>query len=1097
MYEKHSIQAALITIVMAAMLAVPGLALAAETPEGNGQQETSGIVAGTETDNSNATLNEGAKTAGQTGAMTDVARGDAAGAPAETGEPDSGNEEPAASGQATEGAGNPEPNANEGSAMGANEGPAMGASEGPAAGASGNAPADTDAGSNPAPDTVSEPASDADPAAAEATTGSDPDAGIEPGTATDEPQAAEGDKTTSANQESAPASPAQEAAAASTKQEAVSNTPAKAAAKPSAPANGATAVSASSPAKASTKANDKTAAVSASSNAKAPCTADAKVASTANASVASKTSATKPKTASATKAKSATKVKTQATATTATTGKGDLAAGRYFLVSALRNTQVIDVEGGTKANGGNVIVWHVNGGKNEQWALEVGSDGYAVIRSLLSNKVLDISGGVAKKGANVLQWTYKGSKNQKWVVSKQGKHYVVASALNSKLVLDLEGGTAVDGTNVGIWKRTNGKNQLFSFVPVKAKGTKAGTKTIKNGVYQIRPVAAKKRPVDIEKSSLKSGANAAIQTQSGAANQAFKFTYDGKGFYTITNVKSGLQLAPDAACSVAGINVSQRKLGDANIAKWKVVKSGSFYKLVNKVTGTALDLEGAKNANGTNLQTRAVGSAKSEQFTLKRQAMMPTGAVSIELLAGSKMLDVYGASLAKGAAVGTFDNQSSLNQRFLVKKYGSGYTIRPFNSRMYLTASSKNALVQDKAHKKMKNQVWKAVESKGGVVLVNADSGLALTVGGKVTRNSSGVALKASHPEKALKSQRFYLQSVPAITEGVYYIAASSDMGKVLDVENGTRTNGANVQLWKKHDTNGQRFLISSAGAKDTYYITSVASGRAVDVTGASKKSGANVEMYSANGGANQKWKIEMASDFSLRITSVDSGNRLNIVGGKAVKSANIDVRKASDKNSGQKFWLIDTDKANEVVTIGVPCYMQNPELPTGCESVALTNALRYWGFNLGKSTIANNWMPYGDDGVYNFIGNPHDDSGWIICAPGIVNTANKYLKSKGSNIVARNATGSSLMELRKYIDKGCPVVVWTTIDMGSPNGPFGTKHGYTLYGNNHAVVLTGYDPNTGRYQVADSLAGKVWRNGSSFTSLYNTMGKQAVVITD
>lgn len=37
---------------------------------------------------------------------------------------------------------------------------------------------------------------------------------------------------------------------------------------------------------------------------------------------------------------------------------------------------------------------------------------------------------------------------------------------------------------------------------------------------------------------------------------------------------------------------------------------------------------------------------------------------------------------------------------------------------------------------------------------------------------------------------------------------------------------------------------------------------------------------------------------------------------------------------------------------------MQNPELPTGCESVALTNALNYYGFGLGKTVIADAYMP-------------------------------------------------------------------------------------------------------------------------------------------
>ena len=40
----------------------------------------------------------------------------------------------------------------------------------------------------------------------------------------------------------------------------------------------------------------------------------------------------------------------------------------------------------------------------------------------------------------------------------------------------------------------------------------------------------------------------------------------------------------------------------------------------------------------------------------------------------------------------------------------------------------------------------------------------------------------------------------------------------------------------------------------------------------------------------------------------------------------------------------------------------QNPELPTGCESVALTAALQYLKFDLEKTDIAENYLTYGED---------------------------------------------------------------------------------------------------------------------------------------
>ena len=251
-----------------------------------------------------------------------------------------------------------------------------------------------------------------------------------------------------------------------------------------------------------------------------------------------------------------------------------------------------------------------------------------------------------------------------------------------------------------------------------------------------------------------------------------------------------------------------------------------------------------------------------------------------------------------------------------------------------------------------------------------------------------------------------------------------------------------------------------------------------------------------------QKWQIDInKTDMTVTFTNVATGSRLSLAGKKTSNGTKLKLAKAADQTY-QKFILKKATKSKkEIVTIGVPCYMQNPQLPTGCESVALTNALNYWGFHLSKTTIASRWMPYGDSGITDFISSPYDSSGWIICAPGITDTANRYLNSKSKDVTATNVSGTSLKGLRKYLDKGYPVVVWTTMYMGSPWNHDGSEvvdgHRYPLYHNNHAVVLCGYNPKTGAVQVADSLSGRVWRKGSSFAWIYNTMGKQAVVLHD
>jgi len=340
------------------------------------------------------------------------------------------------------------------------------------------------------------------------------------------------------------------------------------------------------------------------------------------------------------------------------------------------------------------------------------------------------------------------------------------------------------------------------------------------------------------------------------------------------------------------------------------------------------------------------------------------------------------------------------------------------------------------------------------------------------------------------------MSEVPYEGAGTFYIAFSNYPKRVLGMKDGDRTNFARVVISRRSNTNMLKFRLIRAGKKGRYFIRNVATRRLLSVD-TRTEARTKAIMRTDRSWSSQKWDITVNEDKTVSFMNVLTKTKLTVYGEKPVKGAKLCLRKANAKKA-QRFSLIKTKRRkNEKVQIKVPCYMQNPQLPTGCESVALVNALNYWHFGLSKTSIASKWMPYGGNGVYNFIGNPRNSSGWIICAPGIAKTAKNFLKSKDSDIKAKVVKDESLRSLRKYIDQGSPVIVWTTIGMGSPGRLVAYRSGYPLRYNNHAVVLCGYDPKSGDYKVADSLRGTVWRSSKRFTYLYNKMGKQAVVLYD
>ena len=189
----------------------------------------------------------------------------------------------------------------------------------------------------------------------------------------------------------------------------------------------------------------------------------------------------------------------------------------------------------------------------------------------------------------------------------------------------------------------------------------------------------------------------------------------------------------------------------------------------------------------------------------------------------------------------------------------------------------------------------------------------------------------------------------------------------------------------------------------------------------------------------------------------------------------------------------------NQKKIISMQNIRQLPQLPTGCESVALTMVLKYYGFPLSKTTIASRYLSRsGSNFVTRFWGSPFSSSGGGIYSPGLTITANKYLNAQKSALKAYELTGIRFSDLYRYIDANIPVIVWNSMYMYHPVGVHSYRVNgkrWTFYRYEHCVVLCGYDKKNGKVLINDPLSGLVWRKASSFERIYNKMGRMAVVI--
>lgn len=205
-----------------------------------------------------------------------------------------------------------------------------------------------------------------------------------------------------------------------------------------------------------------------------------------------------------------------------------------------------------------------------------------------------------------------------------------------------------------------------------------------------------------------------------------------------------------------------------------------------------------------------------------------------------------------------------------------------------------------------------------------------------------------------------------------------------------------------------------------------------------------------------------------------------------------------------EDFDLLDTGQLMESMYLEVPEILQNPELPTGCESVALTMALMFEGFELEKTTIADDYLIYNcedDNMAIGYIGDPYSDSGAGCFAPAIAASAMSFFWDQRCDYSAYDVSGSTLEELFAYVAAGKPVIIWGTMYMAEPefteevteyNGKV-----YRWYKQEHCMVLSGYDLKNQTVTINDPLEGIVTRDLAEFGRIFNLTGQNAVVLKE
>ena len=319
------------------------------------------------------------------------------------------------------------------------------------------------------------------------------------------------------------------------------------------------------------------------------------------------------------------------------------------------------------------------------------------------------------------------------------------------------------------------------------------------------------------------------------------------------NIKEKLKIVTYILAAMSVIFVTFNIKESLATENTKTIEEGTYVIKSAINDKFVLDIEDASKANEANLQIYQSNGTNAQKFKVK---YLNNGYYTIESVNSGKVLDVDDAKKTQGTNVQQYDSNNTDAQKWTIKKNSDG---------TYSLVSKCNNLYMD---------------VKDGIA---SNSRNVQVYGGNGTKAQKFKFEKVADPinysEKAEKT----------ISDGTYTIKSAINDKFVLDIDNASKSNGANVQIYQSNGTNAQKFKVKYLN-NGYYTIESVNSGKVLDVDNAGKNQGTNVQQYGANNTDAQKWIIAKNTDGTYSIVSKCNNLYLDVKDGIASSGKNIQV---------------------------------------------------------------------------------------------------------------------------------------------------------------------------------------------------------------
>ena len=310
----------------------------------------------------------------------------------------------------------------------------------------------------------------------------------------------------------------------------------------------------------------------------------------------------------------------------AVNNRNNLSDGIYTINSSLNFTFVLDVNGGSKANFGNIQLYKNNGTVAQGWKVNHDSKGYVTFINVGSGKAIDVKNGYSQNEQNISQYDSNNTYAQKWIIVKDGDGFKIVSALNDNFVLDLSNGQVKNMANIQLYKENGTSAQRWYFQTYESVRQKLDNMAkqynakIEEGTYIISTASNPNYSLDVKYGSTNRGANVWLYSTNETTAQQWVLKKDSVGYITFVNVGSNKALDVTDGKAGNGSNIQQYDVNDTYAQKWITKKNtdGTLTFVSALDYNYVLDISNGKIVNTQNIQLYQSNGTNAQKFKLTR-----------------------------------------------------------------------------------------------------------------------------------------------------------------------------------------------------------------------------------------------------------------------------------------------------------------------------------------------------------------------------------------------------------------------------------------------------------------------------------------------